>query len=158
MAALFYSPVTTGSTIFRNGLQVNTSMHLPFLNNLLGGIGWLVVTEVTIQNRDTIQYFLTFDDLISYFYFGKGLGSITINGILFSDCDGYFRGANSFTSLMSNIRGTTQNVSFGNAVFKGVVSSFTVRASAEEGNCVEFNLQMDVIDHSLAPPRFTASC
>ena len=160
MAAIFYAPTTSGSgtTLFRTGLQVNTAVHVPFLNSIIGTSGFAIVTEVTIQNRDTIQYFLTFDDLISYFYFGKGLGSISINGLMFSDCNGYFKGINMFNSMISNIRGTTQNISFGNAVFSGVISNFTVRVSAEEANSVEFNLQLDVIDHTLTPPRFTSAC
>lgn len=157
MAAIFYKPSPGRSTIFRGGMQINTAVKLPFLDGLVGNNGFSVVNEVTIQNKDTIQYFLTFDDLISYFYFGKGLGSININGTMFSNCDGYFPGLASFNNIIGSVRGSKQNVSFGNAVFVGVVSSFTVRADGEN-NLVEFNIQMDVIDHSLRPPTFSPTC
>jgi hypothetical protein len=160
MAAIFYIPTTNENTLFKNNMQVNTAVSVPFLFDLVGPLGFLIVSEVTVQNRDTIQYFLTFDDLISYFYFGKGLGTISINGLMFSDCNGYFRGLNMFNNMISRIRGSVQNISFGNAVFSGVISAFTMRASADEGmnNAIEFNLQLDVIDHSLVPPRFTPTC
>lgn len=157
MAAIFYRPSITDNTLFKSGMQVNLAVRIPFLDGVVGGRGFSVVNEVTIQNRDTIQYFLTFDDLISYFYFGKGLGSISISGTMFSDCSGDFPGIGLFNNKIASVRGTTQNVSFGNAVFAGVVSSFTVRASGEE-NLVDFNIQMDVIDHSLRPPRFSPAC
>jgi hypothetical protein len=157
MAAIFYRPVNNSTTLFKSGVHVNTAVRVPFLNRLVGGTGFAIVTEVTTQMRDTIQYFLTFDDLISYFYFGKGLGNISISGMLFSDCSGHYPGLNQFTDIIAGVRGTTQNISFGNAVFSGVVSSFTLRAVGED-NTIEFNIQLDVVDHSLLPPRFTPSC
>ena len=159
MAAYFYQPIR-GNPIFKNGFHVNTAINIPFLYDSVGPNGCSIVTEVTIQNRDTIQYFLTFDDFISYFYFGKGLGTISISGVMFSDRRGYFRGANLFNNIMAGIRGTKQLISFGNAVFVAVVSNFTIRAGADDAqsNTVDFNITMDVIDHSLVPPRFLPAC
>lgn len=157
MAAIFYKPALNDNTLFKSGMQINMAVRIPFLDNVIGSRGFSVVNEVTINNRDTIQYFLTFDDLISYFYFGKGLGTISINGTMFSDCTGDFPGIGLFNSRIASVRGTKQNVSFGNAVFAAVISSFTVRASGEE-NLVEFNIIMDVVDHSLRPPRFSPAC
>ncbi len=159
MAAIFYSPVNS-NPVFKNNIHVNTSISIPFLNKLVGATGFLIINEVAIQNRDTIQYFLTFDDFISYYYFGKGLGSINISGMLFSDCNGRFKGVNSFTGAIADIRGRRQVISFGNVVFTGVLSSFTIRAASEDSlnNVIEFNLQLDIIDHSLTPPRFNSVC
>lgn len=160
MAAIFYVPQNSGTVLFKNAMQVNTSINIPFLHALVGTNGFSVISEVTIQNRDTIQYFLTFDDFISYFYFGKGLGSITISGVMFSDCNAYFHGASILTNIISRIRGTTQQISFGNVVFDAVISQFTIRASADEGlnNAIDFNIQMDIINHSLISPSFQPLC
>ena len=158
MAAIFYTPQNTGNVIFKNAMQINTSIQIPFLANLVGTNGFSVVTEVTIQNRDTIQYFLTFDDFISYFYFGKGLGSLSISGVLYSDCNAYFRGANILTNTISRIRGSTQLISFGNVIFAAVISNFTIRASSEDNNAVDYTIQMDIINHSLVSPTFTPQC
>ena len=160
MAAIFYSP-QKGKDIFKSGFNVNTSISIPFLNKMIGSSGgFSIITDVTIQNRDTIQYFITFDDFISYFYFGKGLGAININGVMFSDCEGYFKGAGMLTNIISKIRGTVQTVSFGNVIFSGVLSSFTIQANSEgaENNVVNFNLTLDIIRHSLPPPKFSPSC
>ena len=75
MAAIFYTSPINNQTIFKNGMSINNSLSLPFMNNILGGSGMLIITEVTMQHRETVQYFLTFDDFISYYYFGRGLGS-----------------------------------------------------------------------------------
>ena len=168
MAAVLFRPQPGAGTIFRGGFQVNTAIRAPFLNKLTNANtvdtsgkvsdSLVVITEVTIQNRDTIQYFLTFDDFISYYYFGKGLGSLSISGMILSDCSGYFSGAGALTSMIARIRGTTQVISFGNASFSAVISSFTIRAGDENPNMMDFNLQMDIINHSLKPPVFRYSC
>lgn len=160
MAAIFYTYATNNQTIFKSGMSVNNSVFIPFLNGLIGANGMLIVTEVTVQNRDTVQYFLTFDDLITYFYFGKGLGSMTISGMAFSDCNNYFGSLPTLTNAIGKIRGTTQYISFGNVTFSAVLSSFTLRSSSEPNavNYIDFNLQFDVIDHSLPPAQFTTNC
>lgn len=169
MAAIFLTLNPTNHTLFKSGMAINNSVQIPFLSSLIGQTnqvsqnaqtGILIVTEVQVQNRDTVQYFLTFDDVISYFYFGKGLGTLSISGMVFSDCNNYFGGLSSLTNQIGRIRGTTQAISFGNVVFSAVLSAFTLRSSSDVGslNYIEFNLQMDIIDHSLPPAHFTSAC
>jgi hypothetical protein len=148
------------ASLFGKGFPVNTSIRIPFLNNLTSQNGFAIVTEVGMQNKETIQYFLTFDDVISYFHFGKGLGSITISGILFSDCSNNFTGVDIFNQTIANLRGTTQSITFGSRHFWCVLSAFTVRASAEEGmqNTMEFNLQMEIINHDYYSRHNYPSC
>jgi hypothetical protein len=118
------------------------------------------VNEVNLHHNDTIQYFLTFDDLIDYFYFGKGLGVMTINGMVFSNCYGEWTSINLLLQRLGSIRGSTQALQFGGVSFSGVLSAFSLRASAESANthAVDFTLQMDLIANSLPSPRFPSPC
>ena len=160
MAAIYFIPSVGPNTIYANSFAVNNSVYIPFLQDFIGSQGSLIVTEVTVQHHDTIQYFLTFDDFISYYYFGKGLGHIAINGMIFSDCIGNFKSLTTLLNRLSSIRGTIQQISFGNVVFAGVMSSFTVRASSDVASihALEFMLQIDVIASSMPPAIFAPTC
>ena len=165
MAAVLFTATPNSSTLFRSGLAVNNSVYIPFLSNMIAGSdafgnNLLIVTEVNMQHRDTIQYFLTFDDFISYYYFGKGLGTMSISGMVFSDCLGQFGSLSTLNNQLAGIRGTEQRIVFGNTVFVGVMSAFTLRASSEMSSIhsVDFNIQMDIIDSSMPPATFSPSC
>ena len=164
MAAIFYNIANTDSTIFRGGLTVNNSVTIPLLTDLIGPDSMIVINEVTMQNRETIQYFLTFDDLVSYFYFGKGLGSVSISGSIFSDCgdndSDNFNGIDDLILAIEDNRGLTWKVIYGTSVFTAVLSSFTLRSNANDMtmNIVDFSLQMEIIDHDLKKPNFKSVC
>ena len=160
MAAIFFTSSAGNNTIFRSGFAVNNSVYIPFLQNLIGSESQLIVTEVTMQHRDTLQFFNTFDDFVNYYYFGKGLGSMAISGMVFSDCLGQFGGLYDLQNTLAYIRGSTQNISFGNVAFQAVMNAFTLRASADMSalHSIDFNIQMDVIDSSMPPAQFTSAC
>lgn len=157
MAAIFYN-LGDDKVIFKGGFTVNTSVRIPFLNNLIGANALTIITSVSVQNNDTIQFFLTFDDLISYFYFGKGLGNITVSGKIFSSCDGSMPGIDIFYNQVGAFRGRTVAISFGNAVFSGVITSFSTGAQADPDNTVDFSITLNVINHSLPSPNFQPLC
>ena len=152
--------VSNGGYSFGSGFPVNTSIRIPFLNDLVSAGGLAIVTEVGMQNKETMQYFLTFDDVINYFHFGKGLGSFSISGLMFSDCSNNFIGVDTFNQTIANLRGSTQVITFGSRHFWCVMSSFTIRASAEEGmqNAMEFNLQMEIVNHDYYSNNNYPSC
>jgi hypothetical protein len=177
MAAILYIlPEADSKTLFRSGLTINDSVTIPFLQTLIDDGGIMIITEVTMQNRDTVQYFLTFNDFISYFYFGKGLGSLSINGSILGDCHqrtplkpagsaparpSSFYGVGDLLYILgSQVRGKEQTIQFGGYNFVVVLSSFTLRASSEEFamNFVDFNLQMEIIRHDLPAPTFESEC
>lgn len=158
MAAIFYSPTQQPGTIFRSGVQVNTAIRVPFLDDLINSSGFAVITDVSVNNQDTVQFFMTFDDFISYFYFGKGLGDLTIRGNMFMDCSSNMPGLNRFYDKIADIRGTEVDVSCGNAVFTCVLVGFSTTTTAEPTNITEFTLQLRIIDHSLGRKNFNASC
>lgn len=157
MAAVFYTP-DPNVKIFRTGLEINNTVRVPFLDNMIGEAGHCIVSDVSVSNNDTIQFFMTFDDFISYFYFGKGLGDLVIRGMLFMDCSGDMPGVNKFYSKVSEIRGTEVDVSFGNVVFTCVLVGFSTTAVSEPVSVTEFTLQLKIIDHSLGSKNFNTSC
>lgn len=156
MAALFYA-VNPARNIFRDGLVANLTIRIPFLDGLIGYEGFSIITDVSVQNSDTIQYFLTFDDFINYFYFGKGLGSLAINGIMFTNCLGDMPGVDMFYSRIAAYRGSTVDVSFGNTVFTGVISQFAINAESENMTAM-FSIMLTIVDHSLPTAAFPANC
>lgn len=157
MAAIFFTP-TDGKNVFKGGLQVNTSISIPFLRNLIGPASNLIVTDVSVQNSDTVQFFLTFDDFISWFYFGKGLGQLAIRGMILEDCNGNLPGVNTLYQAIGDIRGTEQLVSFGNIVFTGVLTNFTTTVSSDIVNAANFELSLQIVNHSLPTKRFYTIC
>ena len=146
--------------LFQDSFLVQPNVYIGFLSNLVGPSGFLIVNEVTMQHNDTVQYFLTFDDVIDYFYFGKGLGAMNINGMVFANCYGEWTSINLLLQQLGSIRGTTQTVQFGNVSFSGVLSSFNLRASADaqSTHVAEFALHLDIISNSLPSPRFNSAC
>jgi hypothetical protein len=159
MAAVFYKYAEKDNTIFKGSININENVHVGFLYDLVGPAG-VLINEVTVQHRDTIQYFLTFDDVINYFYFGKGLGSLNISGCILSDCNGNWPALHKLMNRIGSIRGKTVNVFIGGISFTAVLSSFTLRASADitSLHIVDFNFQLDIIDSSLPSAVIKTRC
>ena len=93
MGAVFVS--LKGGDIFKN-TPGSHLIKVPKIDNILGKSGLALYTQVSVQLAETLQYFLTFDDVIKFIHFGKGLGNITAEGILFSDCSGTIPGLPQF--------------------------------------------------------------
>ncbi len=156
MAAFFYD-FGNGRDMFRNGLTINLAIRIPFLSDMLEEQAHAIITDVSIVNNDTVQYFLTFDDVISYFYFGKGLGTISIGGLILTDCENYQPGIDVFYNSISEVRGKPVTVSFGAYTFTGVISSFEANAESEFQS-TNFRVTLAIIDHSLPPAQFESIC
>lgn len=156
MAAIFYQ-VNPRRNIFRDALTVNTSIRIPWLDGLVGTNGFSIITDISINNSDTIQYFLTFDDFINYFYFGKGLGQIQVNGVMFTDCNGNTPGVTMFYDIIGANRGVPLGISAGGYMFTGVISSFAVTAESESMT-TNFQLTLTIVHHNLQQATFDPLC
>src|SRR5574343_108699 len=97
MGAIFFKP-NESKGVFRGNFPVNYFVDCKQLNSLFSNTAaesyFTVVTDLGIENNETIQFFLSFDDFINYFYFGKGIGSIALSGMIFTDCVGNMPGLN----------------------------------------------------------------
>jgi hypothetical protein len=173
MAAYFYT--NSVNDIFKVK-TVQNNVYIGFITNFINGQnGTLVISEVVFQNRDTIQYFLTFDDLITYFYFGKGLGTVTISGSVIADLNNTNSANNmswftlgNFMQMLGSWRGKTignlstngNSLIIGGISMEGVLSSFTIRASAQADTLmtVDFTLQLDIINSNFISPNIASAC
>lgn len=151
MAAIYhYNNSGNGNQeIFKSGINVLTSVKVPFLDTLLTPANLAVITEMSIQNSETVQFFMTFDDAINWFYFGKGLGSLTIRGMLLT-CENGTPGLGVLLDdVMRKARGKSVDVSLGNAVFRCLMTSFNLNLSQDPSPVVEFTLGLSIYAHSL---------
>jgi len=148
MAAIFYT--SSDNDIFRGNIPFKSPINISIMSNFLGNSENVsIITELSIQTSETLQYFLTFDDVIHYLFFGKGVGNINIAGILFSDCSGSLPGLGGFYNSIGSMRGNPTTVSIGNVVFKGIISSANVTVLSEPDTMAQFQIQLAMIDHSL---------
>jgi hypothetical protein len=147
MAALFYNNFTSDNTLFKDGIRYVSAVSLPFMRGLIGNsYAPIIVTSVGVQNRDTIQYFLTFDDVIHYFFFGKGLGNVAIQGVVLSNCDGDVNpGLNNLYNMLRGIRGTEVLISLGYFAFSAILSDFSTNTVADPVLMSEFTLNLNII-------------
>ena len=164
MAAV-YVYNTEGADLFKGGVAVLSSVRLQFLEDLLSNLtagrdgNLTIITELSMQNSETVQFFLTFDDLISWFYFGKGMGSISIRGLMLTNDKGTPGLPVLLSTTMRNLRGQQVGVSIGNAVFSCVMTNFTLHMTQDPTPVAEFVLNLNIVDHNLPIDRpLNTSC
>ncbi len=152
MASIYHynqSPTNEGAELFRDGINVLTCVKIPFLETLLASENLAVITELSMQNNEVIQFFLTFDDAISWFYFGKGLGSLSLRGLLLTCDEGTPGLPILLNDVMEKTRGQLVEISLGNTVFRCVMTSFNLSLSQDPSPVVEFNLALNIVGHTL---------
>lgn len=151
MAAIYhYTQTQSGpSELFKAGIQVLTAVKIPFLERLLAPENLTVITEISMQNTETVQFFMTFDDVISWFYFGKGMGHMGIRGLLLTSENGTPGLSVLLQDVMKSARGQSVQVSLGNAVFRGVLTAFHLNLSQDPSPVVEFALSLNIVGHNL---------
>lgn len=147
--ATIYHYSDNNSEVFKGGIQVLTAVKIPFLDVLLTPANLAIVTELSMQNAETIQFFMTFDDVISWFYFGKGMGQMTIRGLLLTNESGTPGLPVLLQDVMKTTRGKSVQVSLGNAVFRCVMTSFNLSMSQDPSPIVEFTLGLNIVGHNL---------
>ena len=157
MAAIFYDTGKAGD-IFRSNMQAPDIVQIDFLQSLLTTpqlqSAMIVLSNVEVSNNETVQFFMTFDDVVQYFYFGKGIGQITVNGTIFSNfdsgCNEQMPGIQLLYKAIGTVRGQKVLVSFGTGgpTFQGVITSFRTSLSPEPVLVADFSISISVVDHS----------
>lgn len=159
MAAIFYN-INPEKSLFKGGLTLISPVRLNFMEGFIGPASLAIVTRVGIQNRDTIQYFMTFDDAIHYFYFGKGMGQISISGMILSDDTGAMPGVSHYyNNVIGQNRGKSVYVSMGNITFEGVISNFTTDTTVDPEFVTQYEITLTIVNHNIPRPvSRTAMC
>jgi hypothetical protein len=147
MAASFLALSRTD--MFYSGGAATYLLGIPAVDALLSNVGLALYDSVTLQIGETIQYFLTFDDVIKYIHFGKGVGTITVEGTMFSDCDGYLPGFAIFNNGVSALRGKTQVVSLGGRAFTVIMTNAAINVVGEPLTSAKFTFTFSIVNHSL---------
>lgn len=159
MGAIFYS-------YGKNGMLKNSvgpyaePAKIDFLKGLVSGDNLAIITQVGIQLNETIQFFMTFDDFIHYYWFGKGLGTISLSGFLFGKCDSAeIPGASVLLNKVGQNRGQLTTCSFAGFAFKGVVLDCNITLIAEPETHAAFSINIAMTEHNLqSPPRKAPAC
>ena len=147
MAASFLA--LSRSDMFYSGGAVTHLLGIPAIDALLSDVGLALYDSVIVQVGETIQYFLTFDDVIKYIHFGKGVGTITVEGTMFSDCDGFLPGFSIFNNGVSELRGTTQVISLGGRAFTVIMTNASINVVGEPLTSAKFTFNFSIVNHSL---------
>ena len=148
MAALFVT--LRANDIFQSGIGgASHLINIPSLEGLASSMGLAVYDSITVQIGETIQYFLTFDDVIKYIHFGKGVGTVNVEGTMFSDCSGDVPGLGEFTKSVSGLRGKSSKVSLGGAAFTVIMTHASVTVIGEPQTMGKFSFTFSIVNHSL---------
>jgi len=148
MPAAFF---TLGSNdLFQQSSGYGQSLiSIPEVDNIIGSNGLAIYNNVGLQLSETIQYFLTFDDVIKFIHFGKGVGTLTAEGTLFSDCYGNIPGISKFRSAISALRGKEQKIDIGGIVVTAVMTASQVNIVGDPDTMAQFSFNFSVVNHSL---------
>jgi len=152
MAAIFYQ--YGNNSIFKNSVGTGALLFCADLDDFSASSSNMsVVTDIGIHVQETVQFFQSFDDFIHYYYFGKGLGSITINMLFFQDCtSGTAPGLAKILQRIGEKRGKTLDVSIGNVVFTGVLMDFSITVMSEPETHYAISLHLGMTDHKMQAP------
>lgn len=144
MPAFYFK--SNGDEIFRQGggAQIVT---IPSVDNIVGEGGLAVYSSVSFQVNETIQYFLAFDDIIKFIHFGKGVGSVTAEGVLYCDCTGDLPGLSRATAAISALRGHPFKLGIGSYFVTGVLTSATITALADQDTFGQFSFSFAIVNH-----------
>lgn len=156
MAAIFFQYTDKG--IFKNSIKPGGTL---VQSDLLSGLDTsqyvTILTNVTIQHNETVQFFQSFGDLINYFYFGKGLGQIHMELMCFMNCT-TAPGLQKLWTAIGQNRGKEISVSMGPIFVKGVLMSFSVAAVAEPETHFMISIDLGMTDSNLTKANITGSC
>jgi hypothetical protein len=147
MSATFVT--LTQEDLFKSGGSATSLISIPQVDSIVGKSGLAIYNTVTMQLNETIQYFLTFDDVIKFIHFGKGLGSIAAEGILYSDCDGNLPGMGKLKGAISGLRGKEQEVTIGPITVTAIMTSVQLSITSEPDTMAPFVFNFSIVNHHL---------
>ncbi len=148
MPATFIN-LSGGDLFKRRGGGASHLVKIPGIDSLIGASGLAIYDSISVQLGETIQYFLTFDDVIKFIHFGKGVGNITVGGTLFSDCTGDVPGLSMLFSSFQGIRGKELTVTVGQQSFTSVVTNVNINLVSEPDTMAAFQVVFSIVNHNM---------
>jgi hypothetical protein len=148
MPATFFT--LSSEDIFKqNSGQGQALISIPEVDKIIGEDGLAIYNHVSLQLGETIQYFLTFDDVIKFIHFGKGVGTLSVEGTLYSNCDGNIPGLSKYNAAFHELRGSEQKIDIGGIVITAIMTTSQVNITGDPDTMAQFNFTFSVVNHSL---------
>ena len=148
MGASMYT--TTKKDLFRSGGGgAQGLVNIPSVDNIIGAKGLAVYDSVGLQLPETIQYFLTFDDVTKFIHFGKGVGTVQVEGTMYCDCDSKIPGTAQFKAAVSALRGKEKNMTVGGVTVTAVLTNSAITVLSEPDTMAHFSFTFSVVNHNL---------
>jgi hypothetical protein len=142
--------VDSGGGIFGKGGGAQGLVTVPSVDDIVSSQGNLAIYDsVSVQVNDTIQFFLTFDDIVKYVFFGKGIGSVVAEGTMYSACEGGIPGLRACASAVGQLRGQKVDVSLGGFAVSAILTSAQVTVISEPDIMGRFVFNFAAIDHHM---------
>lgn len=148
MPATFFT-LASNEIFQQNSGQGQSLISIPEVDKIIQKDGLAVYNTIGLQLGETIQYFLTFDDVIKFIHFGKGLGTITVEGTLYGDCAGGIPGLSKFKEAFRELRGKEQKIDIGGIVIVAIMTSAQVNIVGDPDTMGQFNFNFSVVNHEL---------
>jgi hypothetical protein len=133
--------------VFTNGGGASHLLKIEAIEALVSREGLSIYNSITVQMADTIQYFLTFDDVIKYIHFGKGLGTMVVEGMMFCNTDGTVPGIAKFSAAVNKLRGTPIKFGLGpDTVLTVVMTNAQISIVAEPDTMGQFSFHFAIVN------------
>lgn len=124
-------------------------ISIPEVDKIVGQSGLALYNHVGLQIGETIQYFLTFDDVIKFIHFGKGVGAVTVEGTLYSDCSGNIPGISKFKSAITELRGEAIKIGMGGIIVTAVMTTAQINVTGDPDTMALFSFAFSIVNHDL---------
>jgi hypothetical protein len=148
MPAAFFS--LGANDVFKQNIGNGQALvTIPEVDKIVERDGLAIYNNVSLQLSETIQYFLSFDDVIKFIHFGKGVGALVVDGTLFGDCYGNIPGLNKFRAAVTELRGEEQIVTIGGMVVTAIMTQAQVSLVGDPDTMAQFNFTFSIVDHGL---------
>jgi hypothetical protein len=144
MPAFYYK--NSGGDLFQQGGGAEL-VRIPSVDDIVGASGLAVYSQVSFQVNETVQYFLAFDDVIKFIHFGKAVGNVTAEGIMYCDCSGDVPGLSKASSAIGSLRGEVVKLTLGGFSVQGVLTSATISALADQDTFGQFTFTFAIVNH-----------
>lgn len=139
----------TDSDVFHSGGSSSGLVSIPEVDNIVGKEGLAIYNTVAMRLPETLQYFLTFDDVIKFIHFGKGLGEIQVEGTMFCDGAGDLPGINKYSAAIKGLRGKEQKISIGDIVVTAILTQSNVTVVGDPDTRADFSFSFAIVNHEL---------
>jgi hypothetical protein len=142
--------------LFKSGGSAQHLVKIPEVDKIVsatsgGNEGAAIYNSVSMQLNETMQFFLTFDDVIKFIHFGKALGSLTVEGTIFCDCKSDLPKLKKMADAITKLRGKEQRIVLGGGAITmtAVMTSVGLSIVGDPDTIGNFVFNFAVVDHLL---------